>query len=54
VQNVVVVESQPRRTFDSAAMTAMKRWRFAPVLRDGQPVEQRASMRMRFTATEDR
>lgn len=50
VQNVVVVESQPRRTFDTAAMAAMRRWRFEPVLRDGQPVDQRASMRMRFTA----
>jgi protein TonB len=54
VQNAMVVESQPRRTFDSAALAAMRRWRFSPVMRDGQPVEQRASMRMRFTATEDR
>lgn len=50
VQDVVVVESEPRRTFDTAATAAMRRWRFEPVLRDGQPVEQRASMRMRFTA----
>jgi protein TonB len=50
VQDVVVVASEPRRTFDSAAMAAMKRYRFGPVLRDGQPVEQRATMRMRFTA----
>ncbi len=49
VQDVVVVESEPRRTFDSAAMTAMRRWRFEPVQRDGQPVDQRATMRMRFT-----
>jgi len=50
VQNVVVIESQPRRTFDNAAMAAMRRWRFQPVQRDGEAVEQRASMRMRFTA----
>lgn len=50
VQNVVVIDSQPRRTFDNAAMAAMKRWRFQPVQRDGEPVEQRASMRMRFVA----
>jgi protein TonB len=50
VQDVVVIASQPRRTFDTAATAAMRRWRFEPVLRDGQPVDQRASMRMRFTA----
>lgn len=50
VQNVVVVSSEPRRVFDSAALNAMRRYRFAPVLRDGQPVEQRATMRMRFAA----
>lgn len=50
VKDVTVVESQPGRTFDSAATSAMRRWRFEPVLRNGQPVEQRASMRMRFAA----
>jgi protein TonB len=54
VQDVVVVASEPRRTFDSAAMSAMRRYRFAQVLRDGQPVEQRASMRMRFAAQDSR
>jgi protein TonB len=50
VQDVVVLSSEPRRIFDTAATNAMKRYRFAPVLRDGQPVEQRATMRMRFAA----
>lgn len=50
VKDVVVTASEPRRTFDSAALTAMRRYRYAPVLRDGQPVEQRARLRMRFTA----
>jgi hypothetical protein len=27
----------------------MRGYRFTPVLRDGQPVEQRAKLRMRFT-----
>jgi len=31
-------------------MAAMRRWRFQPVQHDGEAVEQRASMRMRFTA----
>lgn len=50
VQNVIVTGSEPRRIFDAAATSAMKRYRFSPVLRDGQPVEQRATMRMRFAA----
>jgi protein TonB len=54
VQDVSITASEPRRTFDSAALSAMRRWRFAPVLRDGQPVEQRATMRMRFTAQDSR
>jgi TonB family protein len=54
VQDVVVAQSEPRRIFDNAAVTAMKRYRYAPVLRDGQPVEQRARLRMRFTAQDSR
>jgi protein TonB len=50
VKDAVVTASEPRRTFDSAALTAMRRYRYAPVLRDGQPVEQRARLRMRFNA----
>jgi protein TonB len=50
VKDAVVTASEPRRTFDSAALIAMRRYRYAPVLRDGQPVEQRARLRMRFTA----
>jgi TonB family protein len=43
-----VMSSQPRRTFDRAALDALKQWRFAPVMRDGVAVEQRASIRMQF------
>jgi TonB family protein len=47
-QDVVVRNSQPQRTFDQAAVDAVKRWRFAPVTRDGATVAQRAAMRIRF------
>lgn len=47
-QDVVVRSSQPQRTFDQAAVDAVKRWRFVPVTRDGAAVAQRAAMRIRF------
>jgi protein TonB len=49
VKDVAVSASEPRRVFDAAAAAAMRGYRFTPVLRDGQPVEQRAKLRMRFT-----
>jgi TonB family protein len=52
VQNVVITNSEPQRTFDSAALAAMRRYRFSPVIKDGQATTQRARMRMRFTAKE--
>lgn len=50
VKDVIVIGSEPRRVFDSAATAAMRRYRYEPVIRDGEPVEQRARLRMRFTA----
>ncbi len=47
-EDLVVRESRPRRAFDRAAMDAVRRWRFQPVMRDGVPVAQRAKMRMIF------
>lgn len=50
VKEVMVTDSEPGRTFDDAAIYALRRYRFAPVVKNGQPVEQRARLRMRFTA----
>ena len=36
------------------AMAALKRYRYQPVVREGETVEQRARMRMRFTARDGR
>ena len=47
--DIVVTNSNPRRTFDNAAMTAVSQWRYKPVMRDGKPVEQRAAVRIRFS-----
>jgi TonB family protein len=54
VQDVIVIEAEPRRTFDSSAIAALRRYRYAPVIRDGQPVPQRARIRMRYTAQESK
>ena len=47
--DIVVTNSSPRKTFDSAAMNAVREWRYKPVQRDGQAVEQRAAVRIRFS-----
>jgi TonB family protein len=53
VRDVRVRQAEPAGTFDTAAVDAMRHWRFAPVLKDGKAVEQRAWIRMRFTAQKD-
>jgi TonB family protein len=52
VRDISVVSAQPVGTFNAAAQAALRRWRFVPIQRDGRAVEQRAWLRMRFTATE--
>jgi TonB family protein len=47
-QDLVVRNAQPLRVFDQAAVDAVKRWRFEPVMRDGAAVAQRAAVRIRF------
>ena len=48
VKDVVVAASQPEGVFDEAAIRALKRWKFKPREVDGQTIEQRLSLRMRF------
>jgi protein TonB len=48
VKNVAVSHAEPVGVFDRAAMDAISRWRFAPVVNDGGAVEQRARLRIRF------
>ena len=48
-RDVIVTSAQPQDAFDKAAIDAMRRWRFEPVMRNGAPVDQRARLRMQFT-----
>lgn len=48
VENLEVRSSSPAKTFDEAAIRAVRQWRFEPVERDGQKVPQRALVRLRF------
>lgn len=54
VKDVVVTGSEPGHTFDAAAATALRHYRYEPVVRDGTPVAQRARLRMRFTVQDAR
>jgi TonB family protein len=49
-----VMDSQPSATFDKSAVAALRRWRYMPVMRDGAAVPQRAHIRMRFTAMDQK
>jgi TonB family protein len=46
--DVVVKAAEPARTFNIAAVTALRQWRFEPVARNGSPRAQRATLRMEF------
>jgi periplasmic protein TonB len=48
VQDVRVVESTPRRTFDAAARDAVRRWQFEPAQLNGQAVESVTRVRLEF------
>ncbi|MBS0580277.1 MAG: energy transducer TonB [Proteobacteria bacterium] len=46
--DVTVIAAEPAGVFDQSALDAVRRWRYQPVMRDGQAVEQRARIRVRF------
>jgi TonB family protein len=46
---VSVVRAEPRGYFEQAAAEGVRRWRFAPALQGGEPVECRLRTRVRFT-----
>lgn len=53
VSNASVIESKPTRIFDRAATGAVARWRFQPVVRDGQPTRVKARVRVEFNLPKD-
>ena len=48
VKDLEVRESTPEGIFDSAALRAVERWEFEPVVENGVLVEKRAGVRMMF------
>ena len=48
VQDAQVRSSSPEDVFDDAALKAVKRWRFEPATKDGQPVSVRSMVRLKF------
>jgi protein TonB len=52
VRDPVVVQSDPPRIFDQAAVQAILRWKFKPKLEEGKPVARRARQRFEFTPPE--
>ena len=48
VGDVAVVEADPAGVFEQPATEAVRKWHYRPILRDGQPINQRARVRVRF------
>jgi protein TonB len=51
VSDPVVVDSNPRRTFDRSAIQSIRKWRFKPKVVDGRPVQRKASQVIEFRLT---
>jgi TonB family protein len=51
VTDAIVVDSVPKNTFDRAALSAIKRWKFKPKIIDGMAFEQRAEQLFEFKLT---
>ncbi len=49
VSDPLVVEAEPPAIFDEAAMNAARRWRFRPVVRNGEAIETLAQIRINFS-----
>ncbi len=52
VTDVGVSGAEPAGIFEQAAMSAVRRWRYDPVRKDGRAIEQRARVRIRFSVEE--
>jgi TonB family protein len=48
VADIEVRDSEPGKTFDSAAVKAVEKWEFEPVVENGSVVEKRAGVRLMF------
>jgi len=48
VSNARIVDASPKQIFDQASLEAIRRWRFKPAFKDGQPVGQKATLKLVF------
>ena len=48
VSDISVVGADPAGAFEQSATDAVRKWKYRPILRDGQPINQRARVRVRF------
>jgi len=48
VSDIKVTHAEPQGMFDSAAIAAVRDWRYQPLQRDGNPIAQRISVRLNF------
>jgi protein TonB len=48
VDDVEVRNASPANVFDDAAIRAVRQWKFEPVVRNGEKVQQRAMIRLKF------
>jgi protein TonB len=53
-RDLVVRDSNPKAIFDTAAVEAVGKWVFKPVLRDGEAVAQRTVIKIRFSMQQER
>jgi protein TonB len=51
--SVKVVSSRPPRLFDSAAIRAVSRWKFKPMIVDGRPVRRQATQPVKFNVEDE-
>jgi protein TonB len=49
IRELTVLKSEPGETFDQAAIDAVGKWRFEPVVENGVAVEKRTAVRLAFT-----
>lgn len=47
-KNIRIGQAEPPNQFEDAAIAAVRKWEFEPELVDGQPIEKRAKVRVRF------
>ena len=48
VSNATVVDAEPSRIFNNAALNAIKRWTFKPKMDNGKAVDDRMRRRIEF------